>query len=148
MIASSEILEYFDAKILFIEKLEDATFCLFDNRIFLICVNEFARITMEVTKAGTEFILKNGDGGNYYNIFQFKSFSETDPEVREWASGHNSNRISRMDALVISNLSQKILTDFYLKVSRPVLPTKVFTDLRKALEWIKRGIEQDQANSN
>lgn len=148
MTTFNDVSEYTTARILATSSLDQASFYLFDNRIFFVRVNEQARVTMDLVNEGIKFILQHGDGGKYYTIFDFKSFSDADPEVRDWAAGHNSTRISKMDALVISSLSHKIVADFYLKFSKPKLPTKVFTDLQKAFDWMHKAIELDQANSN
>ena len=41
------------------------------------------------------------------------------------------------DSFVIHSLAQKILANFYLKISKPVLPTKVFNKPDEAEAWLQ-----------
>ena len=130
--------ELFGAKIVAQKITEEATFYLFENNVYFVNVNEFTRVTMDLVNVGYAFIHQNG-GGKYLNVFKFDSFSDIDPDVRQWAAGHNdseNNRHSIVDAIVISGLSHRILVNFYINTYKPVIPTKVFTDLKKAIEWV------------
>ncbi len=41
-------------------------------------------------------------------------------------------------AIVINNALEKMLGNFYIKVSKPKVPTKLFTDLDSAIDWVKQ----------
>jgi hypothetical protein len=40
-------------------------------------------------------------------------------------------------ALIVNNIAQKMLADFYYKISPPKNPLKVFRDFDKGIEWLK-----------
>jgi hypothetical protein len=40
-------------------------------------------------------------------------------------------------ALCTSNLTLKILSNLFIKVSRPVVPTRFFDEREKAMEWLR-----------
>ena len=107
---------------------------LYSNRIFHVTILPFKKIDMSMIQIGYDFIEENG-GGKFYNIFQFDSFSDIEPEVRDWAADHNGNLHTLSDAIVVKRLSQKILADFYLRHNKPVKPTKIFYSLDNAYEW-------------
>lgn len=50
-------------------------------------------------------------------------------------------------ALLIQSLSDRILANFYLKVTRPILKTKVFTNREKAISWLKSELVKCSKNS-
>jgi hypothetical protein len=81
------------------------------------------------------FLNRNG-GVRFYNIYEFESFAEMDPEVREWSANTSGNNYTFVDAIVISNFAQKLIADFYLKFNKPAMPTKIFKSREKASEWI------------
>jgi len=110
------------------------TFCLFPNRIFYVSIPKYYKITMDVVDEGYRFLNENG-GGKFFNIFHFASLADVDPEVREWAANPSGNNYTYSDAIVIDNLSQKILADFYVRINKPVKPTKIFFSLEKAIRW-------------
>ena len=108
---------------------------LYEHRIFHAIVKKGEKVTIEMTKKGYDFLDKHG-GGRFYNVYEFKSFAEMDPELRTWAADTSGNNYTHADALVISNLAQKIIANFYVKINKPKMPTKIFTSVEQAFEWI------------
>lgn len=68
------------------------------------------------------------DAGNFININQ-EAFTLSASEV--------GNIYTLADAIAVQNLGQKLLANFYLKNDDPKVPTKIFTDKKDALEWLK-----------
>lgn len=118
-------------------------FRLYENRIFHAVIKKGEKITMEMTTKGYEFLDRNGSG-RFYNLYEFESFAEMDPEVRTWAAETSGNNYTYVDALIISNVAQKIIANFYIKFNKPKMPTKIFHSTDKALEWILSIIEENK----
>ena len=108
---------------------------LYEGRVFHAIIKKGEKITLEMAEQGYGFLNRNG-GGRFYNIYEFESFAEMDPEVREWSANTSGNHYTYVDAIVISNFAQKLVADFYLKFNKPPMPTKIFKSREKALEWI------------
>ena len=89
---------------------------------------------MSIVANGYAFLVEHG-GGTFKNIYHFDYFSDVDPQIREWASDESGNLYTISDAIVIESFAQKILTDFYVRVNRPIKPTKIFYSLEKAIAW-------------
>lgn len=141
MTAEKEISNIFNAKLLAERKFGKITFQLFSNNIFYVKIPRFEKIGKDVIEQGYSFLDYNG-GGKFYNIYDFESFSDVDPETREWAADTSGNHYTICDAIVIGSLSQKILTDFYLKFNKPSKPTKIFYSLDKAVNWIQQQMDE------
>ncbi len=122
-----------------------AIFRLYDNRIYHVIVKKGEKATMDVVREGYLFLDRNG-GGQFYNIYQFESFSDVDPEVREWSASPTNNSYTLIDAIVFNSFPQKIIADFYVAINRPVKPTKSFKSLEGAYNWVIEMIEKDQAS--
>lgn len=116
-------------------------FRLYENRVYHVIIKKGERVTMEVVNEGYTFLNENG-GGLFYNIYEFHSFSDVDPEVRDWAASPSNNSYTILDAIVINSLSQKILADFYISFNKPVKPTRVFKSIDKAFDWVHEMIEE------
>lgn len=116
-------------------------FRIYENRIYHVEIKKGEKVTMEVINEGYLFLEENG-GGTFYNVFEFKSFADVDPNVREWSASPLNNSYTIIDAIVISSLSQRILADFYVRYNKPVRPTRVFTSIEKAYEWVKNEMKQ------
>lgn len=123
-------------KILDEQDIGSVIYRLYEGSIFHAIIKKKEKITIEMTDKGYDFLNRNG-GGRFYNIYEFSSFSEMDPEVREWCATTSGNNYTHVDAIVISNFAQKLIADFYLKFNKPTMPTKIFKSKEKALEWIR-----------
>ena len=117
------------------EDIGSVIYRLYEGRIFHAIIKKKEKITIKMTEKGYDFLNRNG-GGRFYNIYEFSSFSEMDPEVREWSASTSGNNYTYVDAIVISNFAQKLIADFYLKFNKPPMPTKIFKSKDKALDWI------------
>lgn len=137
--------KYFTAQCIAERDLEDVSFYIFENRIFYAVIKKGKMVTMDIIKLGYDFLDENG-GGTFYNVYQFESFADANPEVRTWASNETGNHYTIVDAIVISSFAQKILADFYMKFNRPVKPTRIFTNLKSAVSWVNECIEGKKAS--
>ena len=116
-------------------------FRLYENKIYHVIVKKNEKVTMEFVQKGYDFLDEHG-GGPFYNIYEFHSFSDVDPEVREWAASPTNNNYTEIDAIVISNFPQKILADFYVRINKPVKPRRIFNSLEKAFDWVHSEIDR------
>lgn len=121
-------------------------FRMYENKIRHVEVKNGELVTMEIVEEGYIFNKENGNE-SYYNIYEFNSFSDVDMEVREWAAARTNNSKTIIDAIVISSLSQRILANFYISYHKPTKPTKVFTSIEKAFEWVEEMRLKDQLNN-
>lgn len=122
--------------------VEKAVFRLYEEGIYHVEVKKGQLITMDFIHTGYQFLDDNG-GGRYYNIYEFGSFADVDPKVREWMAAPPVRSYTIADALVINSLPQKMLADFYLKFDKPVNPTRIFNSRDKALDWINKLREEN-----
>ncbi len=58
-------------------------------------------------------------------------------EGRAHSASESGTVFTLADAFVINSLPQKIIGNFYLNFHKPIVPTKVFDDVEKAIKWLK-----------
>jgi hypothetical protein len=124
-----------DFKLLGERDIGPALFRVYENRIYHVIIKKGEKVSMEVVQEGYIFLEEHG-GGQFYNIYQFESFSDADPEVREWAASPSNNSYTHVDAIVFNSFPQKIIADFYVRFNKPIKPTKIFKSLDNALIWV------------
>lgn len=134
MTTEKEHTNLFKADVVAEHQIDGVFFRLYANRIFHVEIPRFSKIGMNITEEGYRFLDAHG-GGKFFNVYQFHSFSDVDTETRKWAADPQGNHYTHTDAIVIGNLAQKIVSDFYIRFDRPVVPTKIFFTLEKAIEW-------------
>jgi hypothetical protein len=111
-------------------------FKLYEGQIFHAIIKYGERVGLEDIGPGYDFIEQHG-GGKFYNIFEFSSFSDLEPEIRDWSADPSGNKYTLADAIVVTNLGQKMMADFYVRFNKPPKPTKVFSSFEKAVQWIQ-----------
>lgn len=77
------------------------------------------------------------NGQKVLQIINTTEFSSVNPAARKIMGRPEYSIFSIAEAYVIHSLAQKILGNFYLKIDRPVVPTKLFNDYDEALTWLR-----------
>jgi hypothetical protein len=56
--------------------------------------------------------------------------------AREFSASKEGLRFSIAEALVVKNLAQRIIVNFYIKINNPSVPNKAFDNEDEAIEWL------------
>lgn len=73
--------------------------------------------------------------------------SSVTKEGREVSASEKHRGKNIATAMVIHSLAQKIIGNFYLSVNKPVIPTHLFNDKKKALEWLREKVANNLADT-
>ena len=60
-------------------------------------------------------------------------------EVLKYLSSDARKQMISMEAVVVDTATLKFLGNFYLKIRKPVIRTKIFSNEVDALEWLMKG---------
>lgn len=71
------------------------------------------------------------------NLIKFGNGSSASREAREYASSPKGNELTIASALIVKNLAQQLIIDYYIKFNYPINPTRAFYKIEKAKEWLK-----------
>lgn len=74
-------------------------------------------------------------------IFTGDEFIAITSEARKNAVAMENRVPISVSAIIVRNLAQRIIADYYYKFNRPINPYKVFTNKEKAIIWIKENFE-------
>jgi hypothetical protein len=75
------------------------------------------------------------------------SLTTIDPEVRDYLGGDSRYAHKIAEAFVVKSLGQRILANFYLRVTRHSCPTEVFTTEEEAVRWVKMYCRNNDAEN-
>ncbi|MEO8759799.1 MAG: hypothetical protein ABI388_02075 [Bacteroidia bacterium] len=84
-----------------------------------------------------DVVIKISKGSVYMSLRIAGKYSDIDMDVMTYLSKGRGTLFTLADAFVISSFSQKILGNFYLRINKPVQPTKFFNDIKEAEGWLK-----------
>jgi len=69
-----------------------------------------------------------------------------DKQARDFLSSDEAIRGIRASAIISSSVVNSMLVNFILKISRPNLPVKVFTDLSAAENWLNSFVDEEKSD--
>jgi hypothetical protein len=91
---------------------------------------EAKKINQELTK-----------GEPYVAILTFGEMTEVTKAAREQIASfeHKQNTIAK--AILVNNIGNRLLGNFYLSVNKPFIKTRLFTTRETALEWLRQELK-------
>ena len=69
-----------------------------------------------------------------------------DKQARDFLSSDEAIKGIRASAIISSSVVNSMLVNFILKISRPNLPVKVFTDLSAAENWLNSFVDEEKSD--
>lgn len=118
-------------------KLDLYEIILKDDGILYIYVSGKREETIEDIKLEIKTI---GELLNHKKVpmfFRHEEFALPNNEVRNYWAQKDTNPYSKAESFITTNLAQKIIGNFYMKLQKPTRPTQLFTNEKDAIEWLK-----------
>ena len=69
-------------------------------------------------------------------LIDMTSVTEISKEARDYFANERTASIQRATALLIGSPVSRIIGNFFMGLNKPLSPTKLFTDPRKAIQWL------------
>lgn len=129
-----------EVEVLNIIDLGFATMSLREDGIVNTHVNLKEAVSLEQAQELTKAYIDITKGKKKPHLFTANKFVIIERDVMAYMK-EVANQYGKADAFVISALPQKITGNFYLKFFKPKVPTKLFTDKQKAIDWLKQFVE-------
>lgn len=74
------------------------------------------------------------------NVSELKSINK---EAREYISGEKGIELLSAGAFLVDNQVAKFIGNFFIKINKPKLPARLFTNEEKALQWLEQFRQRD-----
>ena len=113
---------------------------LIDKHIIFIFIKDFMELEKDDIIKMQEWLTKKTKEKKIFNLIQFGNGSSASREAREYAASPEGNKNTLGSAIIVKNLAQQLIIDYYLKFNHPIRPTKSFYKKDKAIDWIKSQI--------
>lgn len=118
-------------------KTKISTVFLREDGILQININpdcEFITFDFNELMAAAKTI---GNGKKFLNLIIVGKNTLADHDSRIASCSKEGALYKLADAFVISSLAQKIIANFYMKVNKPYVPTRFFSNEEDAVNWLK-----------
>lgn len=107
-----------------------------DDGILFIDIAKEEQFTIDDMKELIEAAKEIGGGKKFLNLIIVGHNTLPDKEARELSTSSEGSIYKLADAFVISSLAQALIANFYLKINKPVVPTKFFKTETDAIAWL------------
>lgn len=109
-----------------------------DQGIMFVLIKPGTHITPEVQEGFLELYNRVNPEGKVPFLFEAGEFITVSKEAIDNAYDLEFRAPLSASALIITNLAQKILADFYYKFKKPYKPLKVFRNKEEAIKWLQQ----------
>ena len=123
-------------------KTSTATIRIIEPNIFHNYVHKNTTITIKNILELKNINLKLANGHPYALLISKGEFSTIPPLIRELVSSEKfvGNTIAK--ALLTNSVADKIIGRFYVKINKPAIKTKLFTNKEKSIIWLKQEMDK------
>ena len=115
-----------------------AELTLIEESIILFEINDYIELGVKELKEVREANNKLNKGNPYCVLMDVGDFSSSSKEASEESASeeHSKSRIAL--GVIQNNFAIKLMTQFYLKINKPVCPTKIFRTKEEAIVWLRK----------
>jgi hypothetical protein len=78
------------------------------------------------------------NGSKWAVLIDGANFFSTTSELRQLSANEEYTKLRLALAIVTKSMATKIIGNFFIKVNKPASPTKLFSEEKPAIEWLKQ----------
>ena len=109
-----------------------------DNNILEIDIQSDSLIERRDMEDLIEGAKNIGNGKKLKNLILVGKGTITDVNSRRLSASIYGSRYKTADAFVIQGPTQQLIMNMYLKIQKPIVPTKLFTSKNEAIAWLNQ----------
>jgi len=109
----------------------------FENGLVHTVFKRDTIITVAVAEKVTSDRLKVSDGKISPIFIDLRNMLSTENAARTYMASKPAQQFLSAGAILIDNQIHNLIMNLWLKIDKPFIPTKSFTDKSKALEWLE-----------
>lgn len=95
-----------------------------------------AEVGLEEARENSVLVNSFFAGTKFPILIDARGIKSMSREARNFFTANGRNTNTCAFAIVIDSSVSKVVGNFFLGINKPVVPTKLFTDERSALEWL------------
>lgn len=108
----------------------------FENSVLTVKLIDGLKVNKLVMKQILEDAVNFTNYQKYYAIIDLTNNVESTFESRNYYAENELIKFRLADAFIVNSLYIQSLTNFYLKIKKPIIPSKMFNDFESARKWV------------
>lgn len=119
-------------------ELPDIGILEYHNRILTVRVKEGLEISESVLhRIFTEAAQLAGED-SYAFLADMRKLVSSSPSARHYGANNPFQKQHLAYALLAENLAEVLLSNFFIRVNRPAVPSRLFRDEQSAINWLQK----------
>ncbi len=108
-----------------------------NNGIFRMTYKNIDLLDLDTAKEIVDARVTFKEGQEYPSLFDIRNVKSTSKEARDFMANEGNDLVTA-SALLINSSVTKMIGNFFITVSKPKNPTKLFTDESRAEDWLQQ----------
>lgn len=109
-----------------------------NNGILYVTYSPDAVITLNIAKEITKQRIEYTNAVPCPLLISYEGLKAFDKESRDYSAAAEGIKGVLAGALLTNSVYTEFFGNFFLRITKPEIPAKVFTDKAKALEWLEQ----------
>jgi hypothetical protein len=93
-------------------------------------------VSLEIAKELVEARILYSEGNSYPMLIDMKGIKSATPQAREYLATIGATHV-KAGALIVGSQMNMAIGNIFLMIDKPLVPTKLFTNEDRAIEWLK-----------
>jgi hypothetical protein len=121
------------------EKKLNTPYAFFEIRkgIFYLSYKQGLVISLEIAREIVRMRLQFAENTAFPILITDLGIVGMEKNARDWFSSEEGTCQITACALVLNTVYSRVLGNFFIKLTRPLIPVKIFNDHAKAQEWLR-----------
>ena len=119
-----------------------------ENDTILFKLKENSIIELEDSKKMYEETMQLSQGRKYASLVDARAIVTLTKEAREWSANPELHKNLIAQAIVINSLANRIVGNFIIRFHKPKAPTRLFSSMEKAKEWLQERLKDYSEKKN
>ncbi|MCB0401806.1 MAG: hypothetical protein KDD41_06965 [Flavobacteriales bacterium] len=125
--------------------LKSADICILPGGIMHIHIKKTVELSIDDSAEIVAARSKLANNKPYPLLYTATRFVLPSKEVREYVASEERSSLVIADAFVVNSLPQKIIANTFLRINKPVRPTRIFKSKKDAIKWLQQFITPESA---
>ena len=95
-------------------------------------------VTLEEIKENHEAAKKITNGKKHFVLLDVRGYITGSDKARAFCASKTPVPYRMAVAAIVDSLAVRLRTNSYIKFNKPVIPTRIFSEEEKAIEWLKK----------
>lgn len=93
-------------------------------------------VNVDVAKSAIQYRLQNFGDKSYPFLISIQSVRHSTKEARDILASKDGCEKVTASAILVDSAITSVLGNFFIKINKPLVPTKLFTDKTLAIQWL------------